>query len=296
MKPSCIRGSLWRRIEARELEASISVNAFLPYLGLAAIGLLVGAYGTLIGAGGGFVLVPLLLLLYPHESPTRLTAVSLAVVLANSSSGSLSYYRLRLADYKSGVWLAIATVPGAILGAIVVARIPRTQFELIMGLTLLIAGIYLAVRPRGRFPLLSSAIFSVQRTITDSQGSIHRYRFNLGLAMAVSVVVGFVSSLLGIGGGIIHVPLLATFFNFPEHIATATSHFVLIFTSGAGTATHIFESNYSGTLGLTLSLAAGVLIGAPFGAMLSRRVTGGWIIRLLAIALGLVGLRLLVTA
>ena len=66
------------------------MNALLPYVGLVAIGVLVGAYGTLIGAGGGFVLVPLLLLLYPHESPARLTAVSLAVVLANASSGSLS--------------------------------------------------------------------------------------------------------------------------------------------------------------------------------------------------------------
>ena len=272
------------------------MNALLPYVGLVAIGVLVGAYGTLIGAGGGFVLMPLLLLLYPHESPARLTAVSLAVVLANASSGSFSYYRLRRADYKSGAWLAVATIPGAILGAIVVGTIPRVQFELIMGLTLLVAGIYLAARPLGRFPLLSSATFSVERTITDLQGSSHRYRFNLGLAMVFSVVVGFVSSLLGIGGGIIHVPLLTTFFEFPEHIATATSHFVLIFTSGAGTATHVYESDYGGTVGVTISLAAGVLIGAPFGAALSRRVTGGSIIRLLAIALGLVGLRLLVTA
>ncbi len=272
------------------------MNALLPYVGLVAIGVLVGAYGTLIGAGGGFVLVPLLLLLYPHESPSRLTAVSLAVVLANASSGSLSYYRLRRADYRSGAWLAVATIPGAILGAIVVGTIPRVLFELIMGVTLLVAGIYLAVRPHGRFPLLSTARFSVERTLTDSAGSTRRYRFNLGLAMAFSVVVGFVSSLLGIGGGIIHVPLLTTFFEFPEHIATATSHFVLIFTSGAGAATHVYESDYGGTLGLTISLAAGVLIGAPFGAALSRRVTGGWIIRLLAIALGLVGLRLLVTA
>lgn len=272
------------------------MNAFLPYVGLVAAGVLVGAYGTLIGAGGGFVLMPLLLLLYPHESPAHLTAVSLAVVLANASSGSLSYFRLRRADYKSGAWLAVATIPGAILGAIVVGRIPRVQFGLIMGVTLLVAGIYLAVRPHGRFPLLGTAPFSVERTITDSEGSTHRYRFNLGLAMAVSVVVGFVSSLLGIGGGIIHVPLLTTFFEFPEHIATATSHFVLIFTSGAGAATHVYESDYGGTFGLTISLATGVVVGAPFGAALSRRVTGGWIIRLLAIALGLVGLRLLMTA
>jgi uncharacterized membrane protein YfcA len=178
----------------------------------------------------------------------------------------------------------------------VVGSIPRVEFQLIMGVTLLIAGIYLAIRPHGRLPLLSSARFSVERTITDAEGSTHRYRFNLGLAMAASVVVGFVSSLLGIGGGIIHVPLLTTFFEFPEHIATATSHFVLMFTSGAGTATHVFQSEYGGTVALTVSLAAGVVLGAPFGAALSRRVTGTWIIRLLAIALGLVGVRLLVAA
>ncbi|MHB8588489.1 MAG: sulfite exporter TauE/SafE family protein [Candidatus Dormibacteraceae bacterium] len=272
------------------------MSALLPYVGLVAVGVLVGAYGTLIGAGGGFVLVPLLLLLYPHKSPAQLTAVSLAVVLANASSGSLSYYRLRRADYKSGAWLAVATIPGAILGAIVVGTIPRGLFEVIMGVTLLVAGGFLALRPKGRFPLLSNARFSVARTLMDSEGTIHRYRFNLGLAMAISVLVGFFSSLLGIGGGIIHVPVLATFFAFPEHIATATSHFVLIFTSGAGTATHLFKSDYAGTFGLTVSLAAGVLIGAPFGAALSRRVTGTWIIRLLAIALGFVGLRLLATA
>ena len=88
-------------------------------------------------------------------------------------------------------------------------------------------------------------------------------------------------------------PVLATFFDFPPHVATATSHFVLMFTSGAGVGAHAFEGDYTGTLGLTASLAAGVLIGAPFGAALSSRVTDGWIIRLLAIALGLVGLRLL---
>ena len=269
------------------------MSAILPYFGLAALGVTIGAYGTLIGAGGGFLLVPVLLLLYPHESPTRITAVSLAVVLANASSGSVSYYRLRLADYVNGRWLAAATIPGAVLGAIVVGAIPRVEFEVIMGIALVLAGAFLAINPSGRHPLLTNSRFSVERTFTDAAGSIHHYRFNRGLALAVSVVVGFISSVLGIGGGIIHVPVLATFFDFPPHVATATSHFVLVFTSDAGVGAHAFEGDYTGTLGLTASLAAGVLIGAPFGAALSSRVTGGWIIRLLAIALGLVGLRLL---
>lgn len=265
-------------------------------MGLLVLGLAVGAYGTLIGAGGGFVLVPILLFLYPHESAARLTAVSLAVVFANAASGSLSYYRLRRADYRSGTWLAAATVPGAVIGAILVGAIPRGAFELIMGLSLLAVGAFLLVRPRGRLPLLLGAPFSLERTVVDSEGRSYKYRFNQGLAILVSFGVGFLSSILGIGGGIIHVPVLTTFFAFPEHIATATSHFVLMFTSGAAAGTHLLEGDYSGMLPVTIALTVGVLIGAPFGAAISRRITGQWIIRLLAVALGAVGLRLLVAA
>ena len=268
----------------------------LVYLGLIALGFGVGAYGTLIGAGGGFVLVPVLLLLYPRQSPAQLTAVSLAVVLANSASGSISYYRLRRADYRSGWWLAVATIPGAIAGALLVGSIPRGAFQIVMGVALIAVGGFLALRPKGRFPLLLDRPVTVDRTVVDSEGRVHQYRFNLGVAMLVSTAVGFLSSVLGIGGGIIHVPVLATFFEFPEHIATATSHFVLVFTSGAGALTHLFQGHYASTVGLTVALAVGVVVGAPFGAAVSRRVTGVWIIRMLAIALVIVGVRLLLAA
>jgi len=253
----------------------------------------VGAYGTLIGAGGGFVLVPVLLLIYPHQSPTQITAVSLAVVCANATSGSASYYRMRRADYRSGILLALATMPGAVVGALIVNDIPRAAFNLIMGLALIAVALFLVLKPHGKIPLLAQSPLSLQRTVVDSDGVSYTYRFNLGLAMALSVAVGFLSSMLGIGGGIIHVPMLATFFSFPEHVATATSHFVLMFMSAAGTTTHILHGDFGSFAGVTLALAVGVLVGAPVGAQLSRRVGGAMIIRLLAIALGVVGVRLL---
>jgi uncharacterized membrane protein YfcA len=269
------------------------VFRYVPLIGL---GVVIGAYGTLIGAGGGFVLVPILLLLYPHESAAKLTSVSLAVVFANATSGSFSYYRMRRVDYRSGVLLAAATVPGAILGAILVGSIPRAVFDPLMGITLLAVGSLLVIRPTSRIPLFADAPLAVERTLVDSEGHAYQYRFNLGLAVLLSIAVGFLSSLLGIGGGIIHVPMLVTFFAFPEHIATATSHFVLMIMSGAATGTHVVEGNFSTTLYLTVFLAIGVLIGAPFGAALSNRLRGVWIVRLLAVALAVVGLRLLLVS
>ena len=261
--------------------------------GFVVLGVVVGAYGTLIGAGGGFILVPVLLLLYPHASPAQVTAISLAAVFANAASGSIGYYRLRRVDYRTGFILAGATLPGAILGALVVDRIPRQAFDVTMGLALLGIAAFLFFRPSGLVTIGLNTRFVVTRHLLDAQGVAYVYRFNLGLAAAFSVAVGFLSSVLGIGGGIVHVPLLISFFAFPAHVATTTSHFVLMWMAAAATVTHLVRGDYTGFLSVTLALAAGVTIGAQAGAALSRWVGGRVIIRLLAIGLGLVGVRLL---
>src|SRR5919106_4850228 len=94
------------------------------YLWLLPLGLLIGALGTLIGAGGGFILVPILLLVYPNEKTELITSISLAVVFFNALSGSSAYARMKRIDYKSCVIFSIATIPGAILGALSTAYIP----------------------------------------------------------------------------------------------------------------------------------------------------------------------------
>jgi uncharacterized protein len=260
------------------------------------VGLLVGTYGTLIGAGGGFVLVPVLLFAYPHASASQITAVSLAVVFANAASGSIAYQRLGFADYRSGIVLAAATIPGAIAGALIVNAIPIRLFHLLMGAALVLVSVYLLARPHGSLSLLAGSPGTVSRHLVDGQGVGHDYRFNLGLAAVISIGIGFLSSVLGIGGGIIHVPVLTTLFSFPAHVATATSQFVLMFTSLTGALTHIAHGDYAGFIPVTLALAVGVVLGGQAGAMLSRRVSGSVIIRLLALALLVVGLRLAVFA
>jgi uncharacterized membrane protein YfcA len=257
------------------------------------VGVVVGAYGTLVGAGGGFAMVPILLLVYPRQSPAQLTAVSLGAVFANVISGSIGYARLKRIDYRTGLMLAPATIPGAVIGALVVGAIPRAAFNAVMGTALILVAGFLLLKPRGNIPLALNGRWVVSRNLVDSDGNQYRYRFNIALALVGSFGIGFVSSLLGIGGGIIQVPLLTTFFAFPAHIASATSQFVAVFTSGFGTLTHVLHGDYASFVSVTVALAVGVIIGAQFGAAISRRVAGSAIIRLLAVALGLVGIRLL---
>ena len=115
----------------------------LQYLWLLPLGLLIGAFGTLIGAGGGFILVPILLLIYPNENTELITSVSLAVVFFNALSGSWAYSRMKRIDYKSGIIFSIATIPGAILGAVSTAYVPRQIFDIFFGVIMVIAGIFL---------------------------------------------------------------------------------------------------------------------------------------------------------
>ena len=274
------------------------------YLWLLPLGLLIGAFGTLIGAGGGFVLVPILLLVYPNEKTELITGISLAVVFFNALSGSLAYARMKRVDYKSGILFSIATIPGAILGALSTAYVPRGVFDLLFGVLMIVAAIYLwtsggeesAVRsywkgdsdsdPRPR---------RMVRDLTDAEGIRYHYAYNPATGVLLSLVVGFISSLLGVGGGFIHVPILTRLLDFPVHIATATSHFVLAIMSLTGTLVHVAQGVFVRGLRRTALLAIGVLIGAQAGAWMSNRVGGKMIIRGLAVALAFVGVRLIVS-
>ena len=251
-------------------------------LGFIPLGFAVGAIGTLLGAGGGFLVAPLLLLIYPREKPEAVTSISLAVVFFNAASGSVAYARMKRIDYRAGILFAAAAVPGAVLGSLTTQFIRRTTFDLLFGAVMVIAGAYLLFNPAG--------------SATSPGGSLlptDRPRYHLGLGMGLSALVGYVSSVLGVGGGFIHVPALTRLLGFPVHTATATSHFILAIMALTGTLAHIASGSF-GPQGfrLTALLALGVVPGAQLGARLSNRVPGSRIIRGLGVVLLGVGIHL----
>jgi uncharacterized membrane protein YfcA len=281
----------------------MSLDIPVEYLWLFPLGILIGAFGTLIGAGGGFILVPILLLLYPKEPAELVTAISLAVVFFNALSGSFAYTRMKRVDYKSGIFFSIATIPGAVIGALATAYIPRRIFDLMFGVLMIIGAILLwlsaeekhSTTPNGASIKSKPDLRLTERHLVDAEGTRYDYAFDLRLGIIISVFVGFISSLLGVGGGFIHVPALAHLLNFPVHIATATSHFVLAVMALTGTLVHIATGVFIRGVRRLAFLAIGVLIGAQAGAWMSNRVGGKSIIRALAVALGFVGIRLILS-
>jgi uncharacterized protein len=262
-------------------------------IGLVALGLCVGTYGTIIGLGGGFILVPVLLLLYPGYDPEQVTAISLAVVWANSTSGSIAWARQGRIDFVTGFIFALSSVPGVLAGVFLVGVVPERSFTVVFAL-LLLALAALAVKgpPRGiRSPLTGRAV--VVRSMVAPEGT-YRYGYRLWQAISLSLVVGLISSLFGIGGGAVHVPAMISMLHFPVQFAVATSQFVLAFMSGGGTALHLAKGTLEGDqLAKAVALGAGTVPGAQAGAYLAGRMKARTIVRLLVVALLVLAGRLL---
>ncbi len=270
----------------------------LSYLGLTALGFGVASYGTLIGAGGGFMLMPLLLLLYPHQNPSELAAVSLACILLNTTSGTTAYARMKRIDYKSAFLFASTIVPGSVLGAMTTGCVPREYFEGGFALFLLALALFLTLKPKtdshGMRSERPSHISSGRKPITKIvNGIVFEYEYNRVLGMALFFFLGFLVSFLGIGGGSLIVPALIYLLNFPIFIAGGTTQLIVAIVCFTGTVMHIGIGSFNAwDLHRVAAIGIGMLMGAQMGAFLSTKIKGVWIVRSLAAALAAAGIRM----
>jgi len=262
------------------------------------LGFSIGTIGTLIGAGGGFILVPVLIFLRPDFSAETITAISMAVVASNATSGSLAYMASKRVDYKAGLIFALCTIPGSILGVYTTKIIPRHVFDIIFGIVLFALALFLFFKGGKKTSLPKPVVKNkgwVEQHLVDKWNEKYDYAYDMKKGTILSVFVGYFSPLLGIGGGIIHVPAMVEWLRFPVHIATATSHFILAIMATVSVIVHFSEGSYNDPiiLKIVVCLIIGVIPGAQLGAFLSRKLQGKLIIKALAIALAIVGIRIL---
>ena len=241
----------------------------------------VGIFGTLVGIGGGLICVPLFILLMTPSTFTsapQIVGTSLFIVFLNAVSGTFAYIRQRRVLFSAAIPFAAATLPGAFLGSYIADKFDGNTLNFAFGSFLLLMAVIMywnSTRKRGNEPAFDPAAF----------------KYNKALGIASSTLVGFISSIFGIGGGVIHVPLMIYLLHFPTHVATATSHFVLAVSSGCGVISH-FALGHIVWLP-ALGIGIGALIGAQIGARLSKKTKPKVILVLLSCAMFGLGLRLI---
>ena len=274
------------------------------------IGFFTGVYGVMVGAGGGFILVPILVLFWGVE-PSTAAGTSLALVAINSLSASYGYRNVKLIDYRSGILFALSAIPGSVIAPIMLGYADSGAFKALFGLLLLLLCLQIIFRNRRAGTKRDTQVYDsitlypsnkihprwmvfaiTSREIHTRSGMKYIYQFNECLAVLFNFVLGFISSFFGTGGGFIRTPILVSIFNFPVQIAVATSIFAGSIYALIGAITHILMGNID--LSLLLWVGVGLVAGGQIGVKIASNISGAWILRLLLIVLLILSIQLII--
>ena len=219
----------------------------IDQLWLVLLGFAGGILGSMIGLGGGIIVVPVLTFL--GFSPTAAASNSLFAALSNAVASTISYSKQKRIEYSLGLKFGLLSVPGTILGAIISSDVAPDIFKVLFGLVLVASAVYIFLRRN---------LESRQKTISKQM---------MVFAIGASFFAGIISSFFGIGGGIVFVPLMVAGMGLAMKRAAPTSQLILLFASLSGVITHSLLGHPDFTqAGL---LAIGSFIGGLVGARLS---------------------------
>ena len=231
----------------------------IEHLWVVLLGFVAGMLGSMIGFGGGIIMVPVLTI--AGFSPSAAVSSSLFGVLSGSVSSTVSYSRRARIDYGLALRLSLPGVPGAVLGAALASGVRPDMFQVLFAAVMVLSATYLLMKRR----------MEVARVVPR--------RHMVALAMGVSFLAGIASAFFGIGGGLVLIPLMVIGLGMTMKQAAPVSMMALIVTASSGVVAHT-------VMGHPEFLHAGLLIvgcfaGGLAGTVLHARV-GEWRLRMAA--------------
>ena len=278
------------------------------------VGLLIGIVASMLGIGGGLLTVPTLILLF-SRSAQEASAISIVVIIFTSSSASLTNFQHRRIDFRTGLLFAIFVVPFSFLGSYVGEHLDDSMLVIVFGIFLLLVSIWKIwtqlkkmrknnginmeiVQSTDSIPetLFRKSLLpqnNERRILVDSDGKEFNYTIKMRKTMLGAIAGGFLGGLLGLGGGVIFVPVLLAG-GVPPHIAVATSSFIIIFTSVSGSLGRLL---YGSILwGYVFALAIGTVSGARLGAKKVKKISSQKVLIAFYVIVFLSGVRIILKA
>lgn len=267
----------------------------MEWLVLVVVGIAASSLGSLIGLGGGIIVVPTLLYLgslhsFPPITSQVAVGTSLFTMIFTGLSSTLAYMKHKTVDYKSGFIFLIGSGPGSILGAWITEVLEFHSFSIFFGIFIILVSIVLMIKDYFK-PLPFQKNRGIVRTFIDNRGDTFEYGYSLIAGIVISFFVGLLSGVFGVGGGSLMVPTMILVFSFPPHVAVATSMFMILPTSMLSSITHISLGNVNWLL--VLALIPGAWMGAKIGVFLNTKLKSKTIVLILRTILIFVGLRLM---
>ena len=253
-------------------------------LSLFATSIGVGALGAMLGLGGGTLLVPILTMFFGINLHFAMGA-SLVSVVATSSGGAVGFLRSGLSNIRVGLFLAVPTIIGALLGAILVGVVPSRVLELIFGAAIGTAGLITLRQPRIKpapapeaDPLAVS--FGLQGGYYERalSGDVRYSATAVKRGVVAMFSAGVLSGLLGIGAGALTVLAMNSFMKLPVKVSAATSNFMIGITAAASAGVFFGRGDVHPLI--AAPVAVGVLIGAYLGTRVLARLTSTAVRRL----------------
>jgi hypothetical protein len=241
-------------------------------------GMAAGLFGSLLGLGGGILIVPLLTLVFNLPVLTAV-GVSLICVIVTSGAAAGVYLERHVANLRLGMTLELFTAIGALVGGLVAFLLPERLLEVLFSALLLYVSATMlrrrdgdeqdapAVLPDGSDPASTSATGrSFESSVSGPDYGVRR----LGFGLVGSVGAGVVSALLGIGGGLIKVPVMHVVMGVPLRVATATSNLMIGITASASAIIYLLRGGIDAYV--AAPTAIGVFLGASLGSRIAHRI------------------------
>jgi uncharacterized membrane protein YfcA len=219
-----------------------------------------------VGLGGGFVIVPVLRIAL-GIAPMTVAGTSLLFVLANVASSAVGYLRQKRVDLALAAPLALGAIPGSIAGVVAVKHVNDTWFDSVYALLLVVLAV-LVMRRR-----------SIQSRAEGEQTFAHR----AVVAVPAGAILGLLSSLFGIGGGIVMIPLFLIAARMPPHVVAATTAVIVALTAPVGVVAHALAGDVDWSAAVPLVI--GGLVGGALAPLVAQRVSSPRLITLLAYGL-----------
>lgn len=236
----------------------------IEHLWFVPLGFAASVLGSMIGGGGGIVIVPVLTVLgFP---PSLAASNGLFAAVSNATASTISYSRQRRVEYGLGIKLGLASVPGTVVGASISADVTPAVFEAAFGFMLVASVTYMLLKGR------------LERTKRHLSGPGSAPM--LAFAIFACLFAGIISAFFGVGGGVIFVPLMVAGMGIAMKRAAATSQLALLFASASGIIVHsaLGHTDFA-QAGL---LMAGAFLGGATGARISARVREGFLLLLVS--------------